>query len=149
MSNHKLAKGRYHFAKLALFNVRLLHSLQESGRPVSDVVIKVAKENGMDEIPNLLHQGTFLQFAYTCLVWLWESAKLEKLDNALLDNFPDVAKKLDVFLPTDSKIKGKRKVDDWKSVIRSCGMLWGMVTSRLMMICFIFQTKINLGKNLK
>jgi len=110
------AKERYHFAKLALFNVRLMRSLQEAGPPVSEIITREAQTNGMQDAPSLLHQGTFLQFSYTCLVWLWESAKIEKLEDALLNELPAVAAKLDLLLP--KAVNGERKVDDWKSVVR-------------------------------
>ncbi len=86
------ARDRYHFAKLALFNVRLLGRLQdENSSFVRSIIKEIAERNGMIETPSLLNQTTFLQFSYICLVWLWESAKSAKLESALLNEFPGVA----------------------------------------------------------
>ncbi|MDZ7642572.1 MAG: hypothetical protein U5J62_11200 [Desulfurivibrio sp.] len=76
-----------------------MNSLQNSGQPVANIISKVAEENGMHETPNLLHQGTFLQFAYTCSVWLWESAKIEKFEEQLLKKLPVVADRFGLQLP--------------------------------------------------
>jgi hypothetical protein len=118
MNNNKLAAERYHHAKLALFNIRLLNRLQNSGQPVAAIICDEAKKNGMNETPNLLHQATYLQFAYTCLVWLWESAKKENLEQDLLNNITAVAARYELQLPCENKIKGERKIKNWKAVIR-------------------------------
>ncbi len=138
-------KDRYHFAKLALFNVRLMHSLQEAGPPVSEIIAKESKRNGMVETPRLLHQGTFLQFSYTCLVWLWESAKIEKIEQGLLENLPDTAKRLDLQFP--SSIVGERAVEDWKSVIRLVRNALGHGRVQTTDTHFIFSDQNCYGKN--
>ncbi|OIQ82477.1 hypothetical protein GALL_357330 [mine drainage metagenome] len=114
------ARDRYHFAKLALFNVRLLGRLQSAGDGsiVKNIIEDVARNNGMMETPSLLHQATFLQFSYICLVWLWESAKGAKLETNLLAEFPSVATRLSLNLPEATQVAGEREVKDWPAVIR-------------------------------
>ena len=112
-------RDRYHFAKLALFNARLLGRFQEENNGVvRSILEEEAKRNGMIEIPSLLHQTTFLQFSYLCLVWLWESAKIANLEKALLDEFPKVAERQNMQLPDSSQIDGEREVKNWHAVIR-------------------------------
>ena len=120
MQRNQDARDRYHFAKLALFNVRLLDRLQSTkdDSPIRDIIKDEACRNGMSEVPSLLHQATFLQFSYVCLVWLWESAKNANIEGALLKEFPAVAERLTLTFPTERQIKGERKVEDWRSVIR-------------------------------
>lgn len=112
------AKDRYHFSKLALFNIRLLSKLQSSGTDISNIIAQEALDNGMSEVPSLLHQGSFLQFSYTCIVWLWEVAKKGNYEDKLLVEFADVSQKFNLSLPDHSKINGERNLDNWKSVIR-------------------------------
>ncbi len=120
MDSLKKSKERYHFAKLALFNIRLLNKFQQANDedPIKQVIISEAKANGMAEVPSLLNQGTFLQFSYLCLVWLWETAKDEGLEDKVIDNFKKISKEYNIPFPESSQIKGERKVEDWKSVIR-------------------------------
>ena len=113
-------KDRYHFAKLALFNCRLLHALETEPHKsaVKDLIEGMAQLNGMDETPSLLHQATFLQFGYVCLVWLWEAAKHSKLDDALLSEFEKVAPQFELNFPEKTQISGKRHIKNWRAVIR-------------------------------
>lgn len=147
MNNHDSAKERYHYAKLALFNVRLLNSLQNSGQPVADIISKVAEENGMNETPNLLHQGTFLQFAYTCLVWLWESSKIEKFEEKLLNELPDVADRFGLQLPCETKISGERRIKDWKAVLRLVRNALGHGRVETTESSFLFSDQNTYGNN--
>jgi len=114
------ARDRYHFAKLALFNARLLGRLQTEGHgsAVRNIIDEEARRNGMLETPSLLHQATFLQFSYVCFVWLWESAKNAKLEKALLEEFPKVTERLKIDFPDNHQIVGEREVKDWHAVIR-------------------------------
>jgi hypothetical protein len=139
------AKERYHIAKLALFNVRLMDTLQNAGTPVAEIVAKESVENGMNEVPSLLHQGTFLQFSYTCLVWLWESAKIEGIECKLLDQLPVVAERLNLQLPKD--LEGERRVQDWKSVIRLVRNALGHGRVEISDTQFIFADQNTYGKN--
>ena len=139
------AKERYHFAKLALFNVRLMNSLQKSGGAVSKIIAKESQKNGMTEVPNLLHQGTFLQFSYTCLVWLWESAKIEGIEGELLKQLPVVTKNLNLQFPV--KIDGEREVKDWKSIIRLVRNALGHGRVETTETHFIFTDQNTYGKN--
>lgn len=72
----------------------------------------------MDERPSLLNQTIFLQFAYTTLVWLWESAKKYRIDDALLTNFGEFATQNSLTFPESGQFSGERKVREWKDVIR-------------------------------
>jgi hypothetical protein len=117
--SYESARDRYHFAKLCLFNIRLLNKVQNSS---SDEVQALVRDQArFDRFesgpPPLLHQGTFLQFAYICMVWLWESAKREGLEEELLESFVR-EKPPELELPTESRVSGERKVRDWKAVIR-------------------------------
>jgi len=117
--SYESAKNRYHFAKLCLFNIRLLCRVQNSTSNEVKALVRVQSEfDGFKEgPPQLLHQGAFLQFAYICMVWLWESAKTEKLDQRLLDCFVrEKHPKLE--LPNESRVSGERNLQDWKAVIR-------------------------------
>lgn len=72
----KMSKDAFHFAKLSLFNVRLLDDLQSSKlKAVQRLIESRAKADNVCLPVSLLHQGTFLAFAYICLVWLWERLK--------------------------------------------------------------------------
>ena len=120
MSKIQDTKDRYHFAKLALFNIRLLNRFQHESE--ESVVLKIiedeAQKNDMEKTPSLLHQATFLQFSYICLVWLWESAKNAKLHRDLLTEFPNVATMLHLEFPKRTQFSGERKIEDWAEVIR-------------------------------
>ena len=61
MDSLEKTKERYHFAKLALFNIRLLNKFQRTDDedPTKQVIVNEAKANGMVEVPSLLNQGTF------------------------------------------------------------------------------------------
>ena len=141
------AKERYHIAKLALFNVRLMDALQKSGVEVQKLIDIQAKQNGMQETPNLLHQGTFLQFGYTCLVWLWESAKVEKIEDLLLKRVPEVAKRLELEFPCESKIHGERNIEDWKAVIRLMRNALGHGRVEVTEESFVFSDQNKHGNN--
>lgn len=110
-------KVRYHVAKLALFNVRFIHRLQNDPNTQS-IIEDEAKKNGMENPPSLLNQSTFLQFSYICLVWLWEAAKNAKLGDDLLKEFSKSANLRSLTLPDKAQIKGEREIKTWKDVIR-------------------------------
>ncbi|MBS3975578.1 MAG: hypothetical protein KGZ75_02430 [Syntrophomonadaceae bacterium] len=119
ISNIDLARERYHIAKLSLFNVRLLAALQQDkGKEINALVTYEASANGFKVMPSLLHQGTFLQFAYVCLVWLWESAKLAGLEHELLEEFPKVTERYGVKFPSPEQIQGNRNLYYWKDVLK-------------------------------
>ncbi|MBT9172483.1 MAG: hypothetical protein DDT21_00866 [Syntrophomonadaceae bacterium] len=108
------AREHYHVAKLSLFNVRLLSALQQDkSKGINAVVTREASANGFSDVrPSLLHQGTFLQFAYMCFVWLWESAKQAGLESKLLEEFPAKAERYGVKLPSTEQINGERRLRD-------------------------------------
>jgi hypothetical protein len=113
------ARERYHVAKLALFNVRLLSTMQHShSEEVRRIIESEIKRNGFGSSPSLNHQGTFISFAYICLVWLWESTKVAKLENELLEEFEKTVGCFDVSLPSAEKICGPRPLKDWCAVLR-------------------------------
>lgn len=72
----KMSRDAFHFAKLSLFSVGLLSDLQSSdSQDVRHLIEGRAKADHVRLPVALLHQGTFLAFAYVCLVWLWEQSK--------------------------------------------------------------------------
>ena len=84
MKSGMTLKERYHYAKLALFNAKLLLSLDTTTDPgVAKALNDCAKSIGFAERPPLINQAVFLQMAYVCLVWLWESAKAKNVDEDL------------------------------------------------------------------
>lgn len=65
----------YHCAKLSLFNVRLLHDLEESRASdpaVEQIIHRRAKNDQVAEPISLMHQSTFLGHAFIILVWMNE-----------------------------------------------------------------------------
>jgi hypothetical protein len=113
------ARERYHVATLTLFNVRLLHEIQQNTSPeLNALVTLVAEKNGFQDTPQLLHQGTFFQVAYVCIVWLWESVKQLKIEEQFLREFPCVAERLNVSLPAAEQIQGERNLNGWQQVLR-------------------------------
>jgi hypothetical protein len=88
-------KEAFHFAKLMLFNTRLLSDLQKArgsdtaeGRAMEEIVQKRARLDDltMGQGDSLIHQSTFLAMAYVTLVWLTErfnrddiSCRIEKM----------------------------------------------------------------------
>lgn len=143
------ARDRYHFAKLALFNARLLGRFQseEDGSVVRSIIEEEARRNGMEKTPSLLHQATFLQFSYLCLVWLWESAKSAKLETALLKEFPIVAARQKIQLPDCNQIVGEREVKDWHAVIRLLRNALGHGRVKATDDSFEFSDQNTYGKN--
>ena len=119
MNSFKKTKESYHFAKLALFNIRLLNKFQQAtdDDPMKKAIVNEAKASGMTEVPSLLNQGTFLQFSYMCLVWLWETAKVEGIEDKVIGNFEKISKEYNIAFPDSSQIKGERKIENWKEVI--------------------------------
>ena len=68
----------FHISKLALTNVRLLSDFEnarKASEQVGDIVRQRLRSDKISEPFPLLHQATFLQFGYICLVWLWENAR--------------------------------------------------------------------------
>jgi hypothetical protein len=79
MTKNSLTEAReaFHVAKLALTNVRLLSDVEQARETSTDIAELVEARIRADELNSpvpLLHQASFLQFAYICLVWLWERA---------------------------------------------------------------------------
>jgi hypothetical protein len=80
-------KDAFHIAKLALLNVRLLADLEAATKTSASAASLVEARLRRDAIASpvsLLHQATFLQFAYVCLVWLWERAKTSGNESAVI-----------------------------------------------------------------
>ena len=141
-------RDRYHFAKLALFNARLLGRFQEENSGViRSIIEEEAKRNGMIETPSLLHQATFLQLSYLCLVWLWESAKSAQLEASLLDEFPKVAERQKIQFPDNCQIVGEREVKDWHAVIRLLRNALGHGRVKATNASFEFSDQNTYGKN--
>ncbi|GAB3124306.1 hypothetical protein [Novispirillum itersonii] len=112
-------RERYHVAKLTLFNVRLMSEMQRSDDPgVQKLISSEITKNKLSPPVSLLHQGSFVSVAYVCLVWLWESVKIENKEKEFLDKIPENAEILRLKIPSNDKINGPRKVSDWKAVLR-------------------------------
>lgn len=77
---------KFHFAKLSLFNMRLLNNLQTSDNTsVKNIVECEADINNLSKPVPLLHQASFLSHAYINLVWLWEVMKSENLEDKIIN----------------------------------------------------------------
>lgn len=88
-------KEKFHFAKLSLFNMRLLSDIQNSNQQVIDSLIsKRALEDNLKQPVPVLHQASFLSNAYINLVWLWETMKSENKEQKIID-YVDKKFKLD------------------------------------------------------
>ncbi len=75
----------FHIAKLALFNVHLLSDIESKRIQVPSLGNIVIERSRFDNVAlpiNLIHQATFLQFAYITLVWLWEQANVSEMKDA-------------------------------------------------------------------
>ena len=83
--NQNELRDSFHFAKLAQTNIRFLNDIQNSNS--GDVASLVEHRTREDNVVNgsflFLHQAAFLQFAYICLVWLWERAKTSEIGKVL------------------------------------------------------------------
>jgi hypothetical protein len=109
-----MSKDAFHFAKLSLFNVRLLDDLQSSNlKGVQRLIESRAKADNVCLPVSLLHQGTFLAFAYICLVWLWERLKAA-------GNEACIAKKVGKHFNFSQmcKVDGERKVEKPEHYLR-------------------------------
>lgn len=107
-------KSRYHIAKLALFQVHLLnHFDQNQDRAVQDLINQCSELDGFHSRPSLMNQAAFLQMAYVCFVWLWESAKQHGSKDSLVEQLFSH----DVPLPTRSQWNGTRDLSP-KEVLR-------------------------------
>jgi hypothetical protein len=102
-----ISPEKFRVAKLALFNVRLLHDMHWSDdQGVRKLIEARQKKDKINEASSLMHQATFLQFAYITLVWLWEHAiKVEKTQ----DLAASVAGRFE--FAKRCVIKGERKVE--------------------------------------
>jgi len=81
------AKDAFHVAKLALFNVRLLHDFESVSGQSEEIDRIIKSRSSYDNVAfpvSLMHQGTFLPFAYICMVWLWEIAKAEDNSDVII-----------------------------------------------------------------
>ena len=106
----------FHIAKLALFNVHLLSDI-ESGRPqvptLDNVVIQRSRSDNVGLPINLLHQATFLQFAYITLVWLWEQAKLSESMPEFLNGITQRFQ-----FTNNTKLSGPRNVQNAELILK-------------------------------
>lgn len=108
-------KNDFHIAKLSLFNVRLLNSLDCSNeQAVRGIISKECDDNNIKDLESLLHQATFLGHAYVCIVWLRECIERDKeVKQRFLDNMNEL------FDPDwIAKKSGPRQVDSASSLLR-------------------------------
>ncbi len=77
----------FHIAKLSLFNIRLLSSMEcerQASPNVAALVGQSIRANGLTAPISLMHQATFLSHTYVCFGWLWEVSMKHKLNEKLL-----------------------------------------------------------------
>ena len=111
------ATEAFHFAKLSLFNVRLLSDIEHASKNHSEIarVIETRAERDSISLPvPLLHQAMFLQFGYICLVWLWEVSKANSGAQQIID---EVSKRFDIQGVIKSK-DGEREINSTFDVVR-------------------------------
>lgn len=116
-SNDRNAREIFHFAKLALANVRLLADLEKArttSTEIRNLVDKRMQEDSLLPPFSLLHQTTFLQFSYICLVWLWEHCK----QHDMKDEVANLAGERFCFGSLMERIDGPRNVTDSGEVLR-------------------------------
>jgi hypothetical protein len=78
-------KEKFHFAKLSLFNMRLLNDFQNSENNELKTLIGNRAQQDNVQLPiNLIHQSSFLSHTYINFVWLWETIKQEKIEEDVL-----------------------------------------------------------------
>lgn len=111
-------RQRYRVAKLALFNVRLLNSMQNShSKEIQKLIADASRGNNFVNQPSLLHQGTFISAAYICLVWLWEALKEKNIKANFLMEFGKAAERIHLSLPAPQNITGPRQLNKWEDVL--------------------------------
>jgi hypothetical protein len=113
----RAAREAFHVAKLALFNVRLLWDLQQASQSSCDLTKLIEERARQDhiELPvSLMHQSTFMQLGYVCIVWLWEVSKAEECADQIL---AEAAGRFNFQSAIDSK-SGERRIDTPASVVR-------------------------------
>lgn len=111
------ANEAFHVAKLALTNVRLLNDIENARSTSAEICDLVKARAGKDGIRlpvSLLHQATFLQFAYVCLVWLWERARADQINNELVE----IAEESFDFKEIMKTARGPRDVNSASEVLR-------------------------------
>ncbi len=111
------ARDAFHVAKLALTNIRLLHDIQQARDTSCEVADLVKARLKMDQLRppvSLLHQASFLQFAYVCLVWLWERSKADHVEDEVVRR----AKNRFEFASAIGTVTGPRDVSSAKDVLR-------------------------------
>lgn len=80
-------KEKFHFAKLSLFNMRLLNDIQNDEKEsVKKIIEDRAKKDNIRLPINILHQTSFLSHAYTNFVWLWETIKQNNAESNILES---------------------------------------------------------------
>lgn len=109
----------YHVARLALFNTRLLNSLEGSpDAEVRQLIDSEIESNGLRPPVSLLHQATFLSMAYICLVWLTEAMRKHLGQDNFDCDLEGAFRRRGVELPSRDRIEGPRELRDWPAVLR-------------------------------
>ena len=104
-----VSRDDFHFAKLALFNTRLLDDIDRARQTAPEVAMLVSRRCLQDQISqpvSLLHQASVLQAGYICLVWLWE---LVKRANQVETIIQGVKQRMDI--KACSQVNGEREVN--------------------------------------
>lgn len=111
------AREAFHVAKLALFKVRLLWDLQQASQSSSELAKLIEERARQDHVTlpmSLMHQSTFMQLGYICIVWLWEVSKAERCSDQIL---AETASRFNFESAIKSK-SGERKIDSPVDVVR-------------------------------
>ena len=113
-------KDQFHFAKLSLFNMRLLSEMQDAVgncAELAEVIEDCTKRNGMTPPVPLLHQAAFLGHAYICLVWLREVVMASSNEEFKKKYFDRISSSYD-FDKWIRKCEGPRKLVKARDYIR-------------------------------
>jgi hypothetical protein len=111
------AREAFHIAKLALLNVHPLSDMENESQDSSEVARFIKKRALKDKasLPvSLMHQGTFMQFGYVCMAWLWELSKVERHSDKIL---AEASNRFD-FSSAIGRKSGERNIDKPCDVVR-------------------------------
>jgi len=115
-------KASYHFAKLSLFNVKLLADLEkarESKPAVEEIIHACALNNNVCEPVNLVHQSTLFAHAYIILVWLDQRIRKEFTLSDEESFAKSFSSRFDPLKDTKTRKSEKRKLENQGVFLRT------------------------------
>lgn len=113
----RLLEIEFGVASLCRLNMIVLNALQKEKNQhenLNKIFNQCCQEIGFNSNVPLLHQGAFLSYAYTCLVWLWE--KGVKLNKGNIDT--EILERIDFDFNEIIKICGPRLLDTRETKLR-------------------------------